>query len=196
MSRTCVKCLITLDTSNFYIRDNGKFRTECKPCHLKRNREYRSNNKHLYEKRYKEYYAKNREEIKAHVKKWRKDKPERAKLSDRNKYLKCDKKKRNETCRAWAKRNRHKTRFWSAERRKFVENQKLKNIFKKELKRIYANCPNGFVVDHIIPIKSDIVCGLHVPWNLQYLDKKVNLMKTNCFDGTYDNSGWSSCLGL
>ena len=50
---------------------------------------------------------------------------------------------------------------------------------KEEMKQFYINCPEGFDVDHIVPLKSDIVCGLHVPWNLQYLPSIENRSKGN-----------------
>lgn len=52
----------------------------------------------------------------------------------------------------------------------------------KTLKEIYLNRPSNYHVDHIIPIKHDYICGLHVPWNLQYLPKQINLQKGNKYD--------------
>lgn len=39
----------------------------------------------------------------------------------------------------------------------------------------------GFSVDHVIPLNHPLVCGLHVPFNLQLLTKADNSRKHNTF---------------
>jgi 5-methylcytosine-specific restriction endonuclease McrA len=50
------------------------------------------------------------------------------------------------------------------------------------IKQVYLNRPEGMQVDHIVPLKSAVVCGLHVPWNLQYLTPEENNRKHNNFE--------------
>lgn len=78
----------------------------------------------------------------------------------------------------------------SAKRRAKVKDAIPKFANLQKIKEIYLNCPEGYQVDHIIPINNYNVCGLHVDWNLQYLKENLNIIKSNKFDFTYDNNSW------
>jgi len=99
-------------------------------------------------------------------------------------YQKENKEKVNALHRKWNKTKKGKTcnREKRARRRASKLNATPSWVDKKELKRIYKECPKGFEVDHIIPLQNDIVCGLHVPWNLQYLTPEENYSKANKFE--------------
>lgn len=71
--------------------------------------------------------------------------------------------------------------------RKHLKNSSLAKRFKQEIHDIYIKCPQNSVVDHIVPLKHKDVCGLHVPWNLQYLSTSENCRKNNKFNYTNDN---------
>jgi len=47
------------------------------------------------------------------------------------------------------------------------------------IERIYRDCPPDMTVDHIVPLVHPMVCGLHVPQNLQYLTALENSSKGN-----------------
>ncbi len=53
----------------------------------------------------------------------------------------------------------------------------------EHIKDIYRRCPVGYHVDHIIPLQGELVSGLHVENNLQYLTAIDNLKKHNKFTG-------------
>lgn len=50
------------------------------------------------------------------------------------------------------------------------------------IKEFYSNCPKGMHVDHKIPLRGELVSGLHTIDNLQYLTPEENLVKNNKFE--------------
>ena len=72
-----------------------------------------------------------------------------------------------------------------AAQKRLLSSIPISKKYEKELREIYKNCPVGYQVDHITPINGLNVCGLHVPWNLQYLTAKDNAAKSNRFDYQY-----------
>jgi len=48
------------------------------------------------------------------------------------------------------------------------------------IRKIYESAQKqGLTVDHIIPLRGELVCGLHVENNLQLLDRDDNIAKGN-----------------
>ena len=60
----------------------------------------------------------------------------------------------------------------------------------RKIEEFYSQRPEGFHVDHIIPLNGKNVCGLHVEYNLQYLTPEDNTKKGNQNDGSYENLSW------
>lgn len=126
-------------------------------------REYYEKNKaHLWEKQQERYEAK-REEITA---------KQRARYAA-NKPLMHERRRR------YQQTHRAEVRALNAKRRAAQRQAVPRWADIAALKEFYVDCPPGYAVDHVYPITSDWVCGLHVVENLQYLTPAENSAKGN-----------------
>lgn len=95
--------------------------------------------------------------------------------------------------REWAKKNTDRCNAKTAHRRALRANaeppwlsdqQKVEiEVFYNRAKRLTLETGVDHEVDHIVPLNHPLVCGLHVPWNLQVLTAKENRAKANRFEG-------------
>jgi hypothetical protein len=130
---------------------------------LDRSRKYRINNEASLKEKAKKYRIKNKERINNYILQYRLNNKTQISKKTKSYYLK----------------NLHIFKALNAKRRATQLNATPKFANINKIKTIYKNCPKGFHVDHIVPLTSKLVCGLHVEWNLQYLPAKENLSKSN-----------------
>jgi hypothetical protein len=153
-------------------------------------RERRKRNPEKYKKQEKTYNEKNREKRRFKTAEWRKNNPERSKqsqLKTREKY----KDRYNSKTREWREKNKIKTVEYSIRRSlaealrtpKWLNEQQLNDIVDvyKKAKEVSISTGLHMQVDHIIPLRGNNVSGLHVPWNLQIIEGKLNGKKSNNF---------------
>jgi hypothetical protein len=86
-----------------------------------------------------------------------------------------------ETNRNWRKNNLQYDAFRAATYRATKKKRTPSWADLNKIKLIYLNCPTGFHVDHIIPLRGIGASGLHIETNLQYLPAKENLSKRNLY---------------
>ncbi len=116
-----------------------------------------------------------------------KDKERHTKYWEKTKGTEVQKANNKKKCKTYQSKNLQKFKLYEANRR--AKQKQATPIWAnvEEITNIYLNCPEGYDVDHIIPINSKIVCGLHVENNLQYLLSSENKRKSNKFPYIGDN---------
>ena len=205
--KTCSKCQETKTLSEFgkLSRSTDGLNGRCKLCHAAASRNHTLRHKERLREYYRIYQQKRRvanpEKCKKEQRKWarqaRKDDPE--KVNKRNRDWRCSlpvEKKREmaaihrqnnretirRVARAWARRHPDRKNAATAHRRaaKLKATPSWANM--AAIKAIYLKASRlGKEVDHIIPLRSPTVCGLHWEGNLQLLAPLENARKGNSY---------------
>jgi hypothetical protein len=136
----------------------------------------------------KEWYERNKELTKERARLWHANNPD--KVSEKNtRYKSKNREKINEANRAWWAENKDKRAAYGAKRRSaklqrtpqwLTEDQLWMMQQAYELAALRTKMLGfDWHVDHIIPLQGKLVCGLHVPWNLQVIPGIDNIKKSN-----------------
>lgn len=174
--RQCRLCKLDKQIDQFYVRkDTGRYRTECKSCTSIRGKEWILNNAAKrraialrWAKANYPYIRKKKAEYRARdplaMRRWALENPD--------KMHACRKR--------WDQRNPHRKLKHARDR----QARKIKAMpawaDKKEMNQIYSEARkmgSQYEVDHIVPLRGTLVCGLHCEHNLQIITRRANRQK-------------------
>lgn len=132
-------------------------------------RRYSAKNRDIERKRKAVWVTENPEKRKESTAKWRNANQEKRKKYNQ-KWITLNRGRSVENCASRRARKIKATPFWS-------ETSAIKNLYKEahEISKTFGPVH----VDHIVPLKSKIVCGLHVLANLRIIGAKENISKNN-----------------
>ena len=170
--KTCKKCQQAKPLSSFSKNERyaDGYVNWCKECHREANAAW---------------YEQNKARSKQRAIEWAKANPEATKAA-RKRHNEKNKERRAAKHLEWARANRPKRNAVGARRKAAKLRATPLWADKGEIVRIYAEAMRQQEetgvrkhVDHIVPLQSKIVCGLHVESNLQILDGAENESKRN-----------------
>jgi hypothetical protein len=118
------------------------------------------------------YYLRNKELVKT--------KASARPVEDQRRYKKTHKKRNLEYYKALTNARRRRLKDCTPACQTADDRRKIREIYATAL-RMKEITGIKYEVDHIVPIISDTVCGLHVPWNLQILTESDNAIKSNTY---------------
>lgn len=187
--KLCPDCNTVKPHSCFHnsVRHGGVI-SYCKPCirirkqlhHVnnadkisaKRKKHY-AENKELYSERKRKHYAENKEQYREQSRVYREENKEQI-FEQKRKYYEENKQAFLDRSRDHYQRNKSRYIASAAKRRAALLNATPDDADLEIIRLIYENCPDGYEVDHIVPIDRG---GLHHQDNLAYLPMSINRSK-------------------
>lgn len=143
--------------------------------------EYRRKNQDRINAYKREYAAKHAERLQSFGAAYREKNREKKREYDKV-YCAENSSRKSANSKAWYEGNKDRARInarvTQAKRRAKKRQATPSWADHEAIRQIYLNCPPGMEVDHIVPLSGKVVCGLHVEYNLQYLDPVTNRKKS------------------
>lgn len=205
--RTCISCLQTKPFGEFglQVKSTGQRKTKCKICCAIYMKQYRSANNAEISSYNAKYSAENRAKLSANKKAWKALNKSHVKQYDTeylNKNKEAINRRRREryperaaivlkATKVWRAKNldkwNEKTARYRANKRNRYKpfDRELLKLVESEafhlsiLRRAATNL--DWQVDHIVPLQSELVSGLHNEFNLQVITRVANRIKSNKF---------------
>lgn len=200
--KPCTRCGVVKPLDMFPANKKMKSGRDslCRACYAAKAREYRARNPEKVKASQRAHYAANKEKRDEHVKKWA-----AKNLDRRREHRKKWRAENHEQARACEKASYAKHRDKALARKKdyraantakwtHYANQRRAARLQatpawadlKAIEAVYQECAETTVttgvehhVDHIVPLKHPLVCGLHVHWNLRVIPGLENRQKAN-----------------
>jgi len=158
--KLCKKCSCDKPLSEFYRSKQAKdgVRSVCKACDNQRKLVYAEKNAEAIARNKSDYRNKNKEKTLSYLASWKKE-------------------------------YKHKMCAYASQRRAFLlgatppwaDKTKIESIYERAALLNKLNPQIKYEVDHIIPLKNELVCGLHTHDNMQILPAAENRAKKNLF---------------
>lgn len=164
----------------------------CKPCNVAAALDYAKRNAERVAAYQAAWTQENRDKRAANIAAWRARNPERAKQLGRERSARARARGTAATWEAanktlvsatkakWKRANLAAVAADAARRRAQELRAMPPWVNRAEVDMFYQRArEQGLTVDHIVPLRSRLVCGLHVPANLRLLSRRENVLKNN-----------------
>lgn len=182
--KVCTRCRVSKPLEAFSLNRRNKSdgrQPKCKSCFAA----YCADNSERLLAQKADYYRQNADRLKMAAAEWQRANPQSARAKKRA-WINRNKEAMKQIRRAWVLANPEKvkaaTRAYQAKKLlatpAWADRDKMLAVY-EEATRLTLETGIEHHVDHIVPLKSKLVCGLHCEANLQVLPRTENIRKSN-----------------
>jgi len=171
--KKCNVCKVEKALNDFHKKASGKFgvRSHCKSCTVIMSSRYYQDNKEQVDLTNKSWYLRNKDVALG--------------ISKRSRDKRIASGKSAATLAARRSRKLKATPEWLTSEQH--DDMKAMYTLAKKWGELFSV---DYHVDHIVPLNGENICGLHVPWNLQLLEAKLNISKSNSYSNQRTKTQW------